>query len=264
LSTLSFGKRKGKRRRTVTGATDSYRIRNRAEITSRPDPLNWRLKPANRGRGTISLVARAIYLDGGGSGEVRARLRTATRQRWPVRNTAWFHDYSAAVPASAALLALPARALCDRSAPRAPQGSHAALSAFQEGAGDRRRRPQAGHRVSPTDQAVMRAGTRPRRWRREPRCGRRGLGARAEPESGRPPDMERRRVATGANHPASHSSAFAGCGAPTGDQSTDMNATRKPPRMCQDPITSPSRVSAGNRSRCRSPFPYVMNARTGR
>ena len=55
---------------------------------------------------------------------------------------------------------------------------------------------------------------------------------------GKPPGVAFIGVPTGARN--------AGCGAPTGDQSTDMNATRKPPRMCQDLITSPSRVSAGD------------------
>jgi hypothetical protein len=49
----------------------------------------------------------------------------------------------------------------------------------------------------------------------------------------------RRRVATGANHPASHSSAFrrgpgTPAGAPTGDQSTAMHVTPKPPLARQD------------------------------
>src|SRR5215831_11178701 len=52
----------------------------------------------------------------------------------------------------------------------------------------------------------------------------------------------RRRVATGANHPASHSSAFrrgpgTPAGAPTGDQSTGMHVTPKPPLVRQDRIT---------------------------
>src|SRR5439155_21301958 len=52
----------------------------------------------------------------------------------------------------------------------------------------------------------------------------------------------RRRVATGANHPASHSSAFrrgpgTPAGAPTGDQSTAMHVTPKPPLVRQDWIT---------------------------
>ena len=55
----------------------------------------------------------------------------------------------------------------------------------------------------------------------------------------------RRRVATGANHPASRSSAFrrgpgTPAGAPTGDQSTAMHVTPKPPLVRQDRITSRS------------------------
>ena len=86
-----------------------------------------------------------------------------------------------------------------------------------------------------------------------------GVGERSEPSGGpggRPPgryceprrrrpegptSMERRRVATGANHPASHSSAFrrgpgTPAGAPTGDQSTAMHVTPKPPLVRQDRI----------------------------
>jgi hypothetical protein len=53
------------------------------------------------------------------------------------------------------------------------------------------------------------------------------------------PGAKRRRVATGANHPASHSSAFrrgpgTPAGAPTGDQSTAMHVTPKPPLARQD------------------------------
>ncbi len=165
----------------------------------------------SRGRGTINLVARAIYPDGGGSGEVRARFGrgygqqpdsnvpsetrpgfTITQRPSPPRPPSWRSR-----PGLCAAV----------SAPRAPQGSRRSQRA-PRGASARRRRPQAAQRVSPADHAIMRAGTRPRRWHREPRCGRRGSRARADPESGRPPDMERRRVATGANHPASHSSAF--------------------------------------------------------
>ena len=61
---------------------------------------------------------------------------------------------------------------------------------------------------------------------------------------GKPPGVAFIGVPTGARN--------AGCGAPTGDQSTDMNATRKPPRMCQDPITSASRVSADRVHRPRA------------
>jgi len=50
---------------------------------------------------------------------------------------------------------------------------------------------------------------------------------------GKPPGVAFIGVPTGARN--------AGSGAPTGDQSTDMNGTRKPPGTCQDPITSASR-----------------------
>ena len=57
----------------------------------------------------------------------------------------------------------------------------------------------------------------------------------------RTPGIGRRRVATGANHPASHSSAFrrgpgTPAGAPTGDQSTAMHVTPKAPVVHQDRI----------------------------
>ena len=91
-------------------------------------------------------------------------------------------------------------------------------------------------------------GQAPRR-RRWPACpgGRPGTGrpgvpgvspretlrATAKPATG-PAKIERRRVATGANHPASHSSAFrrgpgTPAGAPTGDQSTMCMLHRNPP-----------------------------------
>ena len=58
---------------------------------------------------------------------------------------------------------------------------------------------------------------------------------------GKPPGVAFIGVSTGARN--------AGSGAPTGDQSTDMNATRKPPRTCQDPITSASREKCPARAR---------------
>src|ERR1700730_5483929 len=86
--------------------------------------------------------------------------------------------------------------------------------------------------------------------RRSAKLGRRSRGV----PGGRPPGeilramakldrrsakLGRRRVATGANHPASHSSAFRRgpgppAGAPTGDQSTAMHVTPKPPLVRQD------------------------------
>jgi hypothetical protein len=59
----------------------------------------------------------------------------------------------------------------------------------------------------------------------------------------------RRRVATGANHPASQSSALrrgpgTPAGAPTGDQSTGLNATTIPPTMHQTRNTSGPRALA--------------------
>ena len=60
-------------------------------------------------------------------------------------------------------------------------------------------------------------------------------------------NMERRRVATGANHPASHSSALRrgpgtpASGAPAGDQSTGMHVTPNIPLVRQDRITRQSR-----------------------
>jgi len=63
----------------------------------------------------------------------------------------------------------------------------------------------------------------------------------------RAPKLKRRRVATGANHPASQSSAFrrgpgTPAGAPTGDQSTGLNSTPNPAPMHQSTNTSASRI----------------------
>jgi hypothetical protein len=70
-----------------------------------------------------------------------------------------------------------------------------------------------------------------------------GEGARRAPSSRGCAKLGRRRVATGANHPASQSSAFrrgpgTPAGAPTGDQSTGLNATPKPTLMHQTRNTS--------------------------
>jgi hypothetical protein len=89
----------------------------------------------------------------------------------------------------------------------------------------------------------------------------------------RPPSIERRRVATGANHPASHSSAFrrgpgTPAGAPTGDQSTAMHVTPKPPLVRQDRITSrsvPHHVLLGRSAVSRLLFrPCFLAKRLGR
>jgi hypothetical protein len=69
---------------------------------------------------------------------------------------------------------------------------------------------------------------------------------------GKPPGVAFIGVPTGARN--------AGSGAPTGDQSTDMNATRKPPGTCQDPITSASGEKCGTVRLCRA----VTYVRTGR
>ena len=61
------------------------------------------------------------------------------------------------------------------------------------------------------------------------------------------PNIERRRVATGANHPASHSSALRrgpgtpAIGTPAGDQSTVMHVTPNRPLVRQDRIRRQSR-----------------------
>jgi len=69
----------------------------------------------------------------------------------------------------------------------------------------------------------------------EPRRSRlKGGEHRATPGGygGKPPGVAFIGVPTGARN--------AGSGAPTGDQSTDMNVTRKRPLLCQDPITTRS------------------------
>jgi hypothetical protein len=63
---------------------------------------------------------------------------------------------------------------------------------------------------------------------------------------GKPPGVAIIGVPTGARN--------AGSGAPTGDQSTDMNATRKHPPVCQDPITTGSAQEAEQRNQL-SPLP---------
>ena len=80
-----------------------------------------------------------------------------------------------------------------------------------------------------------------------------------QPAQPKPLSIGRRRVATGANHPASHSSAFrrgpgTPAGAPTGDQSTAMHVTPKPPLVHQDRIES--RLWSGcTVGRSAQPFP---------
>ena len=62
---------------------------------------------------------------------------------------------------------------------------------------------------------------------------------------GKPPGVAIIGVPTGARN--------AGSGAPTGDQSTDMNATRKHPLVCQDPIPTRSRDGAEQRDQLSLP-----------
>jgi hypothetical protein len=62
---------------------------------------------------------------------------------------------------------------------------------------------------------------------------------------GKPPGVAIIGVPTGARN--------AGSGAPTGDQSTDMNATRKHPLVCQDPIPTRSREEAEQRDQLSLP-----------
>jgi hypothetical protein len=62
---------------------------------------------------------------------------------------------------------------------------------------------------------------------------------------GKPPGVAIIGVPTGARN--------AGSGAPTGDQSTDMNATRKHPLVCQDPITTRSQADAEQRNQLSPP-----------
>src|ERR1039457_3234190 len=84
--------------------------------------------------------------------------------------------------------------------------------------------------------------------------------------------LGRRRVATGANHPASHSSAFrrgpgTPAGAPTGDQSTVMHVTPKPPLVRQDRITIGAHCTPGlslSISRFLAAFWPMITASKGR
>jgi hypothetical protein len=236
---------------------------------SEPGPVNWRLKHADRGCGTINLVARAIDPTGEvrrGSGQVtdsnpdsdgpsETRPGFTITQRscppWPPSRRSWPRLHVAVAPHE------PRRTLTApsgrsrrgrRPAPTSPGGT-SGVSSGPRGHAGRNTSAQVTPVSLDAGAGIRSAGQA--RIRKAP-----GYGATPGGYGGKPPGVAFIGVPTGARN--------AGCGAPTGDQSTDMNATRKPPRMCQDPITSPSRVSAGNRSRCRSPIPYVMNARTGR
>ncbi len=75
---------------------------------------------------------------------------------------------------------------------------------------------------------------------------------------GKPPGVAIIGVPTGARN--------AGSGAPTGDQSTDMNGTRLTPRMCQDLMTTKSRdaIPAPRLPRCRPGREINSNARDRR
>ena len=86
-----------------------------------------------------------------------------------------------------------------------------------------------------------------------------GKALRADPaRASKTPSIGRRRVATGANHPASHSSALrrgpgTPAGAPTGDQSTGKHVTPNPPLVRQD--RNPKRIwSRSPAARLISPF----------
>jgi hypothetical protein len=105
-------------------------------------------------------------------------------------------------------------------------------------------RTQAAAGVTPVAASgLMAADRRAAGWWGAP-----GVSPRADTASRRrggkkPPSIERRRVATGANHPASHSSALRrgpgtpAIGAPAGDQSTGKNVTPNIPLVRQDRIT---------------------------
>jgi hypothetical protein len=98
-----------------------------------------------------------------------------------------------------------------------------------------RRRPTAS---TPTDRAPLggSGGSSPRKSTASPRRSPPKAGEhRATPGGygGKPPGVAIIGVPTGARN--------AGSDAPTGDQSIDMNRTRKHPPVCQDPITTRSR-----------------------
>src|SRR5689334_5224935 len=78
-------------------------------------------------------------------------------------------------------------------------------------------------------------GPSPRGDTASPRRGAKSAEHRATPGGygGKPPGVAIIGVPTGARN--------AGSDAPTGDQSIDMNRTRKHPPVCQDPITTRSR-----------------------
>jgi hypothetical protein len=129
-----------------------------------------------------------------------------------------------------------------RGAPRGPKRtSHHPKEAGHQ---PKENQPPAPKRTRPTKRTPKARG---------PRGGFRGVvppGERCEPSrsrleggehratpggyGGKPPGVAIIGVPTGARN--------AGSGAPTGDQSTDMNVTRKRPGLCQDPITTGSRA----------------------
>jgi hypothetical protein len=111
----------------------------------------------------------------------------------------------------------------------------------QKRASDRTRRPERATRGVP--------GGRPpgKALRAQGEGPLKGAEDRATPGGygGKPPGVAIIGVPTGARN--------AGSGAPTGDQSTDMNATRKHPLVCQDPITTRSETEAEQQNQLSRP-----------
>ena len=117
----------------------------------------------------------------------------------------------------------------NRTSPAHPQSK--ARAPAEQGPRTRRARP-ALRRASAAARHAAGPGGRPP-GNTEARQGRAKIRATPGGYGGKPPGVAIIGVPTGARN--------AGSGALTGDQSTDMNATRKHPLVCQDPIATRSR-----------------------
>ncbi len=157
-----LGKRKGK---AATYRDCRYRQLQNTESggnhrASRSRSIGGQSTPIDRS-GTISLVARGIDRR---AGYGQLPDVEGPSETWPGFTIT--HRPSGPWPP-------PAPGSASDHPPHEPRRALTPSQGAPGGAHDRRRRPRAGPRVSPADPAVLRAGTRPCRWRCEPRGGRR-------------------------------------------------------------------------------------------
>jgi hypothetical protein len=121
------------------------------------------------------------------------------------QNGPWFHDQAPSTLAgSPAPQDAPKRPARPSGPPEPPVGLSGSYGPARPGPPARSGRPAAAQRPVPPALRKIRAGEAVSDGEGSVRPGAEGAKGRAE----KPPDIERRRVATGANHPASHSSAF--------------------------------------------------------